>query len=284
MSVITRLSITAVLFLLPFQVSAFGLSPSAKDLEINRGSTDIISILVENTSNQAHKYQVDLLEAQIGENVADITFSKIGSDDNILIKTDDIIDVPANDAKYLEITVTADRNSRPGVYVYGAVVSELGELNSGIGIEPALTSLIFITIPGEIDEDVEWIDFSASKSFYTDFSAQFYLTVRNNGEKIVQPTGTIIIESMFGNPVELISLNPNGSRTMSGQIRTYEGAWDSFFAIGYYSAQIEVRSWEGGETYNDEITFFILPIEQISIALVVLVILWLLVRRRKNRL
>ena len=85
-------------------------------------------------------------------------------------------------------------------------------------------------------------------------------TVANSGERIVQPSGTISIESWTGKQVAEISFNQEGFRTPGGHLRTYEAEYLApFWSMGRYRATLSVQPWGSAPLNVQSTTFILIP-------------------------
>jgi len=125
-----------------------------------------------------------------------------------------------------------------------------GELKgSGMSISSMISSLVLITISGDVVESGRIREFSTDKTYYKTPKVKLKLRFENTGNVHLQPKGNIIIRDMFGNEKGNIDINKDTAygNVLPGDIHTWEFAWEgeaSIFKMGKYSATINVSYGE----------------------------------------
>jgi hypothetical protein len=147
-------------------------------------------------------------------------------------------------------------------------------------------------------------DFTASRGTYEFLPAKLSLTVKNNGNIIDQPSGSIFIQRDFNDskPIATIPVNPSNGYVLPGTSRIIESQWQSGFPA-YVSETVNGKtsdahlSWNWRKlsdfrfgryvakavlVYNDgqrdvplitSITFWVIPWRILGVGIVVLAIL-----------
>ena len=108
------------------------------------------------------------------------------------------------------------------------------------------------------------------------------LTVRNEGERVVIPQGTMRVTRLFGREVAVEEINPGGLRVLSGQTRTFTTQWgtvqnDSFspWTIGIFDVEVTVQPWGEGDAFHARQRIVVFPWKGAIILLVVVLIAWM---------
>lgn len=175
--------------------------------------TDIATL--KNFSNEPVDvilYAVDAVSSDSGSFILSFTADEqkgIGAwtevqSKSLTIPPYEVIDVP------FEITIPAD--APPGQYI-GGIVIEKGssddstgegskENGTSISIKTRIGSRVYLTIPGEIIEDVSFTEFSAKKEITG--ITRFSLTLENKGNMSYEPEVKIDIFDQSGNLYETI--------------------------------------------------------------------------------
>lgn len=297
MSVIIKLFFIIVIIVFPQWCFAFSVSPQAQDIELLPGGSTQSSVIIENDSEESANYHLDLYNVIIGRDITDLSFTKFTSsvDLNLTAPSEGVF-VLSKSSGIATIQIVATNDAKPGVYIYAVSAEETKKENDGIVVSPALVSLLFVTVEGEMEEAVEWTQFSAGKRLYWSLPIVFSYTIKNSGERIVQPSGAITIESWTGREVGMIDVNKQKYRTPGNHTRSYEALWgiesDSLldnvnlffrqFAVGSYTARLAVQPWTGGEPYNQEISFTVIPWLHILVLIIVIIVLLVSIKLKRR--
>lgn len=233
------------------------------------------------------------------------------------------VTIDPGSSKSVELKVKIPAGHGAGSY-YSAIFYSTGAPGEGgnVGLSASGVTLAFVSIPGKVHEDLKLEKFgayrtatSSNKAGYvgitTDMPQMMAYTVKNGGNVVEAPAGTITLKSMFGQEYTIDNLNPNGSLALIGQSRTFTsciklkeaevkinsatsktqvcdnpGLWP-----GYYSASIAAFYGQNGnltKELNGVGSFWYLPWWFIALCvallLVITYIVWRIVRaiRRKT--
>lgn len=215
------------------------------------------------------------------------------------------VSIAPGSSKTLDISLTLPDNQGPGSY-YSAIVYSSGAADGGnVGLSASGVTLVFASIPGEVNENLILEKFGAyfpatsgSQGQYSFFAfseppAMAY-TLKNEGNVVGSPVGTIKLKHMFGQEITINDVNPSRSLALIGQSRTFtscikmksedvdfSGSRSNATACtaaglwpGYYSANLELYYGQNGNV-TKEITsaggFIYLPWWFIITFLVVLI-------------
>lgn len=225
----------------------------------------------------------------------------------------------------LKINVKIPAGHGAGSY-YSAIVYSTGAPESGngpsnVGLSASGVTLVFVNIPGDVNEDLKLQNFGAytvangdKQAGYVGITTQEPLrmayTLKNNGNVTESPAGTIIIKDLFGHTYTISRVNPTGSLALIGQSRTFTtcikqktadvelsgtttqatdcvspGLWP-----GPHTATIGLLYGQNGnltKELNGSTVFWYLPIWFIILCLVIVALIgygiWRLKRKRASR-
>lgn len=201
------------------------------------------------------------------------------SQTEVFIPTGGQLDVP--------FTLTIPEDVNPGAHFGSVVVSvEPPRLRtSGAGIGYEVGNIISIRIKGDVLEAARIRQFSTSQYIYGSTNVEFNVKIENEGNTLVKPTGPLEVTNMFGKRVTLLNFNesqagvfPKTSR--SDGLRDYNITWsDESPGFGRYEAKLSVVYGSEGKmhTISSTATFWILPMNIIVPALIILGVILLIV-------
>lgn len=266
----------------------------------NAGETVSDMATVKNFSNEpvdVNVYAVDALSSETGSFI--LTFPEeeqkgIGAwtdvkSKSLTIPPYEVIDVP------FEIKIPAD--APPGQYL-GGIVIENGqgetaaevsgkENGTSVSVKTRIGSRVYLTIPGEIIEDIQFTDFYAQKELTTGIT-KFYLTLVNNGNMSYEPELIIDIYDPAGNLYETIKKTV-GTIAPKSTIKPVV-QMENKPLIGNFSAKATMvfkckfapENLHGNAHYLEkEITFWEIPWRRMFLALFVIFTVMTVITERK---
>ncbi len=288
------------------QSSSLSIAPR-KDYVIESGDTVNDKLTIRNI-DRANDLQLYL-------QVVDFTFQDDSGTPKILMDTESeptpwslrsfvtipqTAKVPAGGSTTIDMKVKVPSNVGAGGYYSAIVYSTSAPSGGNLGLAASGVTLAFVTVPGEVKEDLTIKRFGAydaqTKSFnYFNFSEPQHMayTLVNNGNIFESPLGTITLKSMFGQQYDIKNVNPSKSLALIGQERTFQaciklatdkidfqgekadantcvspGLWP-----GLYTASIDLFYGQNGNL-TKEITktvhFWYLPLWFIIVALIII--------------
>jgi len=140
------------------------------------------------------------------------------------------VTIPPKTSKTLNMSVAIPAKHGAGSY-YSAIVYSSGSAIEGgnVGLSASGVTLVFTSIPGKVNEDLQLQKFGAYSSegkgnyvfFATDKPEMMAYTLMNNGNVTEAPAGSITVRDIFGNETVINDVNPSSSLALIGQTRTY---------------------------------------------------------------
>jgi hypothetical protein len=193
------------------------------------------------------------------------------------------ITVPASGESFFDFTLIVPENASPGSHFGGIFVSvDPPEIeNSGAAVGYQVANIISIRVSGEAQEMAGIREFSTSKFFYGSQNVDFNVRIENTGNVLVRPTGPLEVYNMLGNQVANFTFNPEQAAVFPNDERTYSKVNWTGDSIGFgrYEAILSpIYGDEGAKrTMSSTVTFWILPMNIIGPALLVLGTLLLII-------
>jgi hypothetical protein len=132
----------------------------------------------------------------------------------------------------------------------------LMESKGGFTINAFASSVLVITVEGDVVESGTFQKFSPSKYLNWKTPVDLNLTVENTGSVHIAPRGKIAVTNIFGIAVDEFPIN-NRWNVLRGSRMTQSMPWAPRFALGYYKARTNVQLFTPG-ALNE------LPVEQLT--------------------
>lgn len=148
---------------------------------------------------------------------------------------------------------------------------------SGFSIGSLLSSLLFVSVSGDVVEAGAIRDFFPTSQVVQTPDTRFVLRFENSGNVHLIPQGHIIITNMWGKERGRITVNDDTSfgSVLPDSTRRFEFEWHgeaNFFEMGRYRA--EATLMYGGtakQTVYRVATFWVIPYQQLALALLAVV-------------
>ena len=227
------------------------------------------------------------------------------------------VTIPAGGTKTVDMNISIPSTQGAGSF-YSAIVYSSGSGEGGnVGLSASGVTLVFTNIPGKVNEDLQIEKFGPyhktspgrQAGYNSYFSTQepdmFGYTLKNNGNVVEAPAGSITLKNMFGKEYKIDKINPTESLALIGQSRTFTtciktakqdvdfngektqagacvspGLWP-----GYYQSSIEIFYGQNGNLTKELVKtggFWYMPWWFIIIAAIVLALvayfIWRFVR------
>jgi hypothetical protein len=228
------------------------------------------------------------------------------------LKVPESVTVAPGSSKTVDMSVRIPSKLGAGSY-YSAIMYSTGAPDGGnVGLSASGVTLVFVTVPGTVNEDLTVKNFGAYDSkdkkyiFMTsDEPTVIAYTLENKGNVTESPVGSIKLQDMFGHQYTISNVNPNKSLALIGQSRTFNsciklqsqdlnfqgseasantctsaGLWP-----GYYTASLDLYYGQNGNLTKEltkTASFWYLPLWSIVALVIVLLVLayiiWRIVR------
>lgn len=303
----TFLLLAAFLYI-PQIAGATSVSPAIIDIQLDPGQSTTYEIKLYNETKEdvfingsIEKFipKGERGEAQVVPfDIADKAVNWLKLPNNsIVLKPGEEISVPV----IVEVPTTAD--------VGGYYLAVMWESSSGPKTEKSHQTLIssrigvlmLLEVKGDFNRNLEIVDFNLveNKKFYSNSALDFFLKLRNTGSVHLRPEGSIIIKDFLGRTTDVLSVNfekgailPNTTRVFSigwknqdDKLNIISGFTNQFtnFAFGRFSAKAIIDYDTDKTLESNNIYFWIIPWPLILIILFVLIIIFLIARKIKNK-
>lgn len=208
----------------------------------------------------------------------------------------DPIFLKPGEVKQLEFTINippyAPAGGHFGALFAGNTPSDI--TGSGVGVSAKVGMLILLRVEGKIVEQGKLLEFKLKdgKRVYNSLPVNFLYKFENSGNVHLKPSGFIEIRNIFGGLAESLVVNKNQSNVLPSSVRTFESEWlkkiyneppKSFFekvsyqknnfALGRYTAKLNLRFGKNGQVALGEVSFWVLPWQLIFVYLVIAAII-----------
>ncbi len=264
------------------------ITPLTFDLSAERGGRVSQTIKVMNSS-----YERDI---RVNMEVEDmfpegeegrVVLREIGEDADVLalsrwitFEPEELVLRPREE-RQVRFTIDVPVNASPGGHYAGIIArTPPGEIEgTGVGIVSRIASLILLTVPGEVEEDLSAISFQTGKGYYYEGPVEFHSRFKNEGTIHLRPDARIEIFDLLGRkvdeiPVEKRNVLPDATRKIN---TTWEKGW--LFGIRYTANLVGYYGEEGKEFEPLTVSFWAFP-WKIGLGIFIIVVFFFVTRRR----
>src|SRR3989339_844507 len=284
---------------------ALSITPPLIKNNVNPGQVWKSSIKLINNNSYEIKVYVQVSDFEGGPEEGTVKFISVdpqSGDSGYLMSRWIAIDlgpisIPAFSSKEIPYVVDVPEDATPGGH-YAAVMAgtKPGDDSGGgskISISTMLSSLILLSVSGDIDERGRIREFSTNQQVVQDANIDFAVRFENIGNVHIQPQGEIQIYDFWDQEKGKILINHNKEtgNVLPGGIRKWNFNWageKGFFRMGRYKAVLILSyGQQGRETVDRTLYFWVLNFKVLayvfgSIIFLVLMIIFLVRRSIKK--
>lgn len=221
------------------------------------------------------------------------------------MKTSDSITLGPNESKTVALSIAIPSDASPGGH-FGAIFWGTAPSinNSGqVAISAKTGMLVLLSVSGDIKEAGGLLDFhtTGDKFWYNTLPVSFEYRFKNDGGDRIKPAGTIKIRDTVFLPADRIDANPVQGNILPSSTRKFKVDWIKHpdtntpdlatsamhkfwhivgyqwrnFALGYYSAHIDIAYGSQLQHAKAKTGFFVFPWQLVVVIIVVLfVVFW----------
>ena len=187
------------------------------------------------------------------------------------------------ETKALTLTVIAPEGATPGGH-YAMVLYnynlETTLTQTGASIETKVGSLVYITVPGNINESAKVTHFSATPSFSEYGPIDFKTTINNLSDVHITPAGSINVYNMLG--IKTKQINLDNTNIFPFTSRDFTNTLEKKFMFGRYKAQLNAVYGHTGQLLTATQFFWVIPYKIIIGIIVVIILILLFISKYKK--
>lgn len=189
----------------------------------------------------------------------------------------EIFTLEPREEKSVKFTINTPEYAEPGGHYAGILARTRtvdGPTGVGVGIVTRIASLVLLTVPGEMEEELFLASFETPK-FYNEYGPiEFIVRFENTGNVHLRPQATITINNFLGHevaevPVETRNVLPNAVRRLEAE---WGGKW---LWGGKYTATLAGTYGRTNIPINSEtIVFWVFPWKMGGAILLILILVF----------
>ncbi len=304
---------------LPNTASATVITPPRIELEGDPGTTVTSEFKVSNDTNDTITFytQVENFEAKDESGAPQF----VQTSEGLALWTSVVpsVKVAPSEKKAIPFSIKIPRNAEPGGYFASIFVRTTPPPTEGneVSIGARLGTLVLLRVNGDIQEGVDILEFSSKnhQRVFTSLPVELYYRFQNTGADRVKPVGVVTVKDIIGLKAKVLNANRTEGSVLPRSIRRFAVDWihggggeedptaevqarnkGSFlqeakyefsnFAIGMYTANLDITYGASNSRAQDTYRFFVFPWQLLVIVLggllILIVVLRIVLRRYTN--
>lgn len=306
----------SVLFVAPLTADALTLSPPRVELRGNPGETIKQEVTLTNDGKNTQIFYTSFANFEAQGETGTPTFVESKDDLDTWISTEENVALAAGQSVVVPIFIKIPKNAEPGGHFASVFWSTAPNSPNGtaVSIGAKVGMLILLSVNGDVKEAGGLVSFSiVDKQFWhATLPVSFEYRFKNEGGDRVKPTGTIKIRDTIFLPTKTLNANPTDGNVLPGSTRKFSVDWLNYshpkneiaptnaigkffynvkyqwknFAVGLYSARLNVAYGSEGTRAKDIVFFFVFPWQLVLVMVMVIIIVFFggrKILRRYNR-
>lgn len=274
--------------------NGYRISPVRTDVNISRGSSDVLTVYIQNASSAVENIQVvtNDFEAPSNESGDPSLLLNGATAPSHSLKQFATIENPTltlqpNQQKAVSVLIKIPMNAASGGY-YGAIrfapVGAPG--NKIVNLSASVASLVLITVPGNLIEHLSIAGFGVSQGnstqthsfFLSNKNLQAITRFQNSGNVQEQPFGKILLKR-GSRTLDTYAINNSSSpgNVLPSSIRLFSVKISKVGWFGKYKIEGNFGYGSQGQLLTAQSTFYVVPILVIVLALLILLLVLFLI-------
>ena len=278
----------------PAATNGYRLSPVRTDLTIAPGSSETVTVYIQNASSAVENLQVIINDFQAPTNETGYPSLLLNGATAPSHSLKQFVSVPTptftlqpSQQKAVSVAVNVPKGTASGGY-YGAIrFAPLGTGgNKNVNLSASIASLVLITVPGNLDEQLSIAGFGVTQGsstqthsfFFTNKNLQAQVRFQNSGNVQEQPLGNVILKrgsTTLGTYVVNNASSPGN--VLPDSIRRFSVTLTKVSWYGKYKVEGSFGYGSKGQLLTAAATFYVIPVLFIVIAIVLLLFILFLI-------
>jgi hypothetical protein len=291
------------LFLVANKANALTLSPPRLEISGDPGQTLTEKMVLINENNDEETFYSSYENFQAQGESGDPAFTTATNDLGTWMSTQPSITLEPGESQTIPFTINIPQNAEPGghfaVVFWGTASPQVGSV--GVGAKTGL--LVLLSVNGNAKQNAGFLNFNTvgSRFWYSTLPVSFEYRFKNAGGDRIKPAGPLTIRDTVFFPAQVLDANPGAGNVLPGSTRRFQIDWINYihpndyvmpagffakfwsnvnyqwknFAIGLYSANLNVVYGTNNQQAKATVFFFVFP-WQLTLVLfvVIIIVLW----------
>ncbi len=304
-ALLTLFAIMALSFyFFPSNADAVTLTPIRFEISGNPGDTLTEEMILVNETNVEEIFYSSFANFEAQGDTGSPAFVEPTDGLGTWMSTDvSSIGLEPRQQKIIKLTIEIPKDAEPGGYfavIFWGTSPPGGSGRVSVGAKTGI--LVLLSVNGDVREEAGLVDFNIfeKKFWHNTLPVSFEYRFSNNGGDRIKPQGKIIIRNSIFLPTENIDANSSEGNILPSSTRKFKVDWIKYeramdyvtptsffkkffsdasyqwrnFAVGLYSANLNVAYGSSGEHAKDTVFFFVFPWQLVLVLIVLFIIVF----------
>ena len=178
-----------------------------------------------------------------------------------------VLELAPGEKKEIDFSIEVNMRAKPGIY--HAIISFAAGATrdaAGANLKEAAKININLEVLDNTKERLEIKKFMPDKTVFSRFPASLSYTLENSGDRLLAPTGRILIYNRRGEEVSVIAINTEAANIEPRMSKNFQAVWPDGKDFGRYKAILNIEYGNGQhKTLHDVIFFWVIPWQKLLI-------------------
>jgi hypothetical protein len=285
------------------KASALTLSPSRLEISGDPGQTLSEKMVLINENNDVETFYSSYANFGAQGESGDPSFIPATDDLGTWITAQPSITLNPGESVTIPFTVNIPKDASAGghfaVIFWGTASPQAGAV--GVGSKTGL--LVLLSVNGNVKQDAGFLNFNTlnNKFWYSTLPVSFEYRFKNAGGDRIKPVGPLTIRDTIFFPAQVLDANPGAGNVLPGSTRRLQVDWINYtrpadyvaptgffakfwsnvsyqwknFAIGLYSANLNVAYGTNNQHAKATVFFFVFPWQLALVMLIIaILVIW----------
>jgi hypothetical protein len=263
------------------------IAPVRSDITVEAGTSRTVTVTVTNVTSSISSYDVLINDFTAGSDESGqpqilLDADKFAPSHSLKRLVGEVPGVTLNpgDSKNVNVTITVPKDYPAGGY-YGAIRlvphTEEGAVNQNVTLSASVGSLVLVTVPGNINQQVSVASLDVRKSvnanevdvprtiFTNNKDLNAVIRFQNGGDVQEQPFGKLTLKNWRGKTIATYEVNetkdgaPRGN-VLPDSIRKFNTPLDKVGSFGKYSLEGNFGYGDSGQLITASSSFYVIPL------------------------
>ena len=291
------------LFFVTSKANALTISPVRMEIAGDPGQTLSKEMILTNENKTAETIYSSFANFEAQGESGNPSFVEPKDDLGTWMSIVSNVTLKAGESKTIPFTITIPKNAEPGGHFatifWGTAENKPGDI--AIGAKAGL--LVLLSVSGDVKENAGLLNFNTvnHQFFYPTLPVSFEYRFKNDGGDRIKPEGVITIRDTLFLPADNLDANSGGGNILPNSTRKFNVDWIKYartkdyiapagffkkfwsdvgyqwknFAVGFYSARLNVAYGAEGLHAKKTAFFFVFPWQLVLVMLVIaFLVIW----------
>lgn len=306
------LALIVASLVLGFSTTTFAMTitPVRYEIQGDPGQTVVKEMTIINEESAPVTYYSSFANFEAQGETGSASFVEPKDDIGTWMHTENSVEVGPGEQKTIQFSIDIPQNAEPGGHfgvIFWGNSPEREEDGKQLSVSAKTGLLVLLSVKGDVKEGGGVLDFITkdNKFWYNSLPVSFVYRFKNDGGDRIKPAGKIQIRNTVFLPAKKLDANPMNGNILPASTRKFTVDWINYtepkdapvvtgkiksffhralyqwknFAVGLYSAHLNLTYGTKGETASKTVYFFVFPWQLLICLIVIFTIVFFVGRK-----